>query len=104
MTRWPVSGSIHSVGNASCAESRVATKHRNKRLRIIRVFCPDALYTYDALYTTALWHIHGMARELTLRIIVEQPPPDVDYALQKGSGSAYERVQKQRSAGSDLVF
>ncbi len=46
----------------------------------------------------------AQARELMLRIIVEQPPPGVDYALQKGSGSLYERVQKQRSEGSDLAF
>ena len=45
-----------------------------------------------------------MARELKLRIIVEDPPPGVDYALQKGSGSAYETDQKQRSAGKDLAF
>ena len=45
-----------------------------------------------------------MAPELTLRIVVEQPPPGVDYALQKGKGSAYEPVQKQRSAGNDLAF
>ena len=45
-----------------------------------------------------------MAVELTLRIIVEQPPPGVDYALQKGHGGAYEAVQKQRSRGKNLVF
>jgi hypothetical protein len=42
--------------------------------------------------------------ELTLRIIVEGPPKGVDYALQKGSGSHYEVVQKQRSTGMDLTF
>jgi hypothetical protein len=45
-----------------------------------------------------------MPRKLTLRIIVESPPPDVDFALQQGSGSAYDTVQKQRSRGKDLVF
>jgi hypothetical protein len=40
-----------------------------------------------------------MALELTLRIVIEQPPAGVDFALQKGSGSAYETVQKQRLAG-----
>jgi len=45
-----------------------------------------------------------MGPELTLRIIVEQPPEGVDYALQMGRGSAYDIVQKQRSDGSDLVF
>ena len=45
-----------------------------------------------------------MGRELTLRIIIESPPAGVDYALQKGSGSAYEVVQKQRSGNQDLRF
>jgi Family of unknown function (DUF5990) len=45
-----------------------------------------------------------MVREFILRIIIEQPPPGVDYALQKGSGSPFEPVQKQRSKGKDLVF
>ncbi len=41
---------------------------------------------------------------LTLRIILETPPAGVDYGLQKGSGSRYETVQKQRSVGKDLIF
>ena len=45
-----------------------------------------------------------MARELTLRIVVAKPPSGVDFALQKGKGSAYELVQTQRSTGNDLVF
>ena len=45
-----------------------------------------------------------MARELRLRIIIEQPPAGVDYGLQKGSGSIYETVQTQRWQGEDLVF
>src|SRR5260370_41297029 len=45
-----------------------------------------------------------MLSELTLRIIVEQPPPGVDFALQKGRGNAYETIQKQRSEGKDLAF
>jgi hypothetical protein len=45
-----------------------------------------------------------MARDLKLRIIVEGPPPDVVYALQKGGGSLYETDQRQRSQGKDLVF
>jgi hypothetical protein len=48
--------------------------------------------------------LDGMARELRLRIIIEQPPPGVDFGLQKGSGNAYETVQEQRSDGKDLVF
>ena len=45
-----------------------------------------------------------MALELSLRIVVEQPPQCIDYALQKGRGRAYEPVQKQPSEGGDLVF
>lgn len=45
-----------------------------------------------------------MAQELTLRIILEQPPLGIDFGLQKGAGSNYEPVQKQRSKGQDLIF
>ena len=45
-----------------------------------------------------------MVPELTLRIIIEQPPAGVDFGLQKGKGSAYETIQKQRSQGDDLIF
>jgi hypothetical protein len=45
-----------------------------------------------------------MAGELTLRIVIEQPPAGVDFGLQKGKGNAYETVQKQRSHGKSLVF
>jgi hypothetical protein len=42
-----------------------------------------------------------MQREVTLRLIVERPPKGVDFGLQKGRGSAYE---KQRSTGKNLEF
>jgi hypothetical protein len=45
-----------------------------------------------------------MERELTLRIILEKPPVDVDFGLQKGRGSDYETIQKQRSEAKDLYF
>ena len=45
-----------------------------------------------------------MERELTLRIVLERPPKGVDFGLQKGRGTAYETVQKQRSKGKDLAF
>lgn len=45
-----------------------------------------------------------MACELILRIILEQPPQGVDFALQKGRGSICETVQKKRSQGEDLSF
>ena len=45
-----------------------------------------------------------MERELTLRIILEAPPPGVDFGLQQGHGNDYETVQKQRSKRADLTF
>jgi hypothetical protein len=42
--------------------------------------------------------------ELTLRIVLEKPPASVDFALQKGKGSNYETVQKQKSGTDDLRF
>jgi hypothetical protein len=43
--------------------------------------------------------------EITLRIVLQRPTPDVDFALQKGKGSKYELVQKQRSSpDADLKF
>jgi hypothetical protein len=45
-----------------------------------------------------------METELPLRIILEKPPPDVDFGLQDGKGSAYQTVQTQRSKGGDLTF
>ena len=45
-----------------------------------------------------------MERELKLRIILEKPPADVDFGLQKGRGNEYEVIQKQRSTAKDLTF
>ena len=45
-----------------------------------------------------------MSSGLTFRIVIEKPPAGVDFALQKGKGSTYETVQRQRSDGSDLTF
>ena len=43
--------------------------------------------------------------EISLRIVLKQPTPGVDFALQKGGGSKYETVQKQRSSPkADLKF
>lgn len=44
-----------------------------------------------------------MTSQVTLRIVLERPPKDVDFGLQKGKGSAYETVQIQRSDGSDSL-
>ena len=45
-----------------------------------------------------------MESEITLQIILTSPTPGVMYGLQKGSGSAYETVQKQISLSGDLSF
>jgi len=45
-----------------------------------------------------------MEREVTLRIVLETPPPGVDFGLQEGRGVDYETVQTQRSKGQDLHF
>jgi hypothetical protein len=45
-----------------------------------------------------------MNQELTLRIILENPPTGVDFGLQKGSGSKYETVQIQRFSEKNLEF
>lgn len=43
-------------------------------------------------------------QELNLRIILESPPPGVDFALQKGGGNFYETTQTQRSGKGNLKF
>lgn len=45
-----------------------------------------------------------MEHKLTFRIILEKPPAEVDFGLQKGSGTNYETTQKHRSNGKDLIF
>jgi len=45
-----------------------------------------------------------MPDAVRFRIVLEGPPADVDYGLQKGRGSIYETVQTQRSDGGDLRF
>ena len=45
-----------------------------------------------------------MNQELTLKIVLENPPRGVDFGLQKGSGNKYETIQLQRSNDNDLQF
>jgi hypothetical protein len=45
-----------------------------------------------------------MDQELPLRIVLNNPPTGVDFGLQKGNGTHYETIQKQRSNDQDLVF
>src|SRR5580704_17862137 len=42
--------------------------------------------------------------EIKLKIILLSPPPGIDYGLQKGSGSVYETIRKQRSGLGELNF
>lgn len=45
-----------------------------------------------------------MNDQIILQIILVRPTKDVDFGLQKGSGSDYEIIQKQRYISKDLVF
>ena len=45
-----------------------------------------------------------MELTINLQIILVQPPPNILFGLQKGSGNSYETVQKQTSASYDLLF
>jgi len=45
-----------------------------------------------------------MELEVKIQIVLEAPPPEVDFGLQLGKGKDYETVQKQRSEGKDLYF
>jgi hypothetical protein len=45
-----------------------------------------------------------MQHEIILRITLQLPPPGVDFALQKGRGSAFEAVQRQKATAGNLYF
>lgn len=45
-----------------------------------------------------------MPQQLTLRVILIAPPAGADFAIQKGRGSNYETILKQRATGADLTF
>ncbi len=45
-----------------------------------------------------------MDSEITLRIVLETPPAGVDFGIQNGHGSIVETIERQRSAGGDLMF
>ncbi len=45
-----------------------------------------------------------MTKELMLRVVLQKPPAGVDFGIQKGRGTTYETIQKQRSTGGDLAF
>jgi hypothetical protein len=45
-----------------------------------------------------------MNQELTLKIVLENPPSSVDFGLQKGSGNKYEAIQIQRFSDKNLEF
>lgn len=41
---------------------------------------------------------------LNLHIILQKPPANIHFALQKGHGNNFEVVERRLSDGSDLVF
>ncbi|MBK9732328.1 MAG: hypothetical protein IPO83_13810 [Chitinophagaceae bacterium] len=45
-----------------------------------------------------------MKQEISIRIILENPPAGVDFGIQMGKGNNYETIQKQRSNKADLCF
>jgi hypothetical protein len=45
-----------------------------------------------------------MTQELNLKIVLETPPSDVDFGLQKGSGNKYETIQIRRYTNKNLEF
>jgi hypothetical protein len=45
-----------------------------------------------------------MNQELTLKIVLENPPFGIDFGLQKGSGSKFETIQIQQSGDKNLEF
>jgi hypothetical protein len=45
-----------------------------------------------------------MNGDLKLHIVLQTPPANAHFGLQKGSGNNYETVQTQRSTGQDLYF
>lgn len=42
--------------------------------------------------------------EVRLRIVLVDPPADVDFGIQEGKGNAYTTIHKQRSKKADLSF
>ncbi len=45
-----------------------------------------------------------MDREVTLKIILENPTPGVDYGLQEGKGTDFKTIQTKRGTGENLEF
>jgi hypothetical protein len=42
--------------------------------------------------------------QLTFLIVLESPPAGIEFGLQKGHGSSYETIQKQRADHADIRF
>jgi len=45
-----------------------------------------------------------MSKEISLKILLQNPADGTMYGLQKGKGLKYETVQAQLSKGQDLTF
>jgi hypothetical protein len=50
------------------------------------------------------FYLYPMPTELQLHLVLQAPPPGIDFGVQKGSGNTYETVLTQRSADQDLHF
>src|SRR5882672_2458855 len=57
-----------------------------------------------AFPTSRMTRFSVMELELRLRILLEGPPPGVDFGLQLGHGTDYETIQKQQFRGKDVSF
>jgi Family of unknown function (DUF5990) len=68
------------------------------------LFCTPSANTDIFEFQVMISYIPAMEQELKLVIILESPPPGVDFGLQKGSGNDYETIQTQRSKSGDLRF
>jgi hypothetical protein len=45
-----------------------------------------------------------MTADVTIRIVLVDPPPGVDFGVQRGRGAKYETLQVQRRTRGDIVF
>ena len=61
-------------------------------------------YFWPSIEVNCNFECHKMNQELSIRIILENPPTGVDFGIQKGSGNQYETILNQRSIKNDLCF
>jgi uncharacterized protein DUF5990 len=49
-------------------------------------------------------NVKPLKQQIRVSIVLSDPPPGVDFGIQKGKGNIYDTIQTQRSNGSDLHF